>query len=186
MAILRYISGERPNVATISIVQGQFIYTTDTSETFYDTSYDTRMKTSKLQVIQSDSNRFALGDNVSESKVYYVQSTNQFYIYTQIKNWVPVNDSSEIEHILGDIRNVTPTTITIDGERFAPMTVASNVYTEDGETVEAKIRQISQIASSFDSIIVQKKGTRFTVPVPNDDYFNHPNLMLVFIGTVQI
>lgn len=186
MAILRYISGERPNVATISIVQGQFIYTTDTSEAFYDTSYDTRMKTSKLQVIQSDSNRFALGDNVSESKVYYVQSTNQFYIYTKIKNWVPVNDSSEIEHILGDIRNVTPTTITIDGERFAPMTVASNVYTEDGETVEAKIRQISQIASSFDSIIVQKKGTRFTVPVPNDDYFNHPNLMLVFIGTVQI
>lgn len=186
MAILRYISGERPNVATISITQGQFIYTTDTSEAFFDTSYDTRMKTSKLQVIQSDSNRFALGDNVSENKVYYVQSTNQFYIYTQAKSWVPVNDSSEIEHILGDIRNVTPTTITIDGERFAPMTVASNVYTEDGETVEAKIRQISQIASSFDSIIVQKKGTRFTVPVPNDDYFNHPNLMLVFIGTVQI
>ena len=186
MAILRYISGERPNVATISITQGQFIYTTDTSEAFFDTSYDTRMKTSKLQVIQSDSNRFALGDNVSENKVYYVQSTNQFYIYTQAKSWVPVNDSSEIEHILGDIRNVTPTTITIDGERFAPMTVASNVYTEDGETVEAKIRQISQIASSFDSIIVQKKGARFTVPVPNDDYFNHPNLMLVFIGTVQI
>ena len=44
------------------------------------------------------------------------------------------------------------------------MTIASQVYTDDGETLEAKVRQISHIASAFDSIVVTKKGKTFDIP----------------------
>lgn len=188
MASLKYLSSIRANVSQVPISEGQFIHTSDTNEVFYDIAYDIRFKTSKLTILTTDASRYALSNNsrVSNASIYYVKETNKFYTWSAQTEWVNVVATTEIRKYLGDFKDITPTTLVKGEERFAPLTIASQVYTDDGETVEAKIRQISNISSAFDSIVVTKKGRTFTVPVPFDDYFNHPNAMLVYIGSVQI
>lgn len=188
MATLKYLSSLRADLAHVPIEEGQFIHATDTNETYYDVAYDIRFKTDKLIILDADSDRYRLSNNsqASDSKIYYVTTANAFYTWSATTEWVNVVSTSEITKLLGDYKTITPTTLVKGEERYAPLTIASQVYTDDGETVEAKIRQISHIASAFNSILVTKKGKTFDIPVPFEGYFNHPNMMMVFIGTAQI
>lgn len=186
MATLKYLASERANLSQVPITEGQFIYTTDTREVFYDVAHDIRFKTNKLSLIDTDAERYRLSNNdqASTDLIYYIKESELFYIWAGA--WKNVVATTEISKFLGDYKNVTPTTLVKGEERFAPMTIASQVYTDDGETLEAKVRQISHIASAFDSVVVTKKGKTFDIPVPFERYFDQPNMLLVFIGTLQI
>lgn len=186
MATLKYLATERAHLAQVPISEGQFTYTTDTNEVFYDVAHDIRFKTNKLKLVDTDTERYRLSNNdqVSTDLIYYIKESELFYIWTGA--WKNVVATTEIARFLGDYKNVTPTTLVKGEERYAPMTIASQVYTDDGETLEAKVRQISHIASAFDSIVVTKKGKTFDIPVPFERYFDQPNMLLVFIGTLQI
>lgn len=186
MATLKYLATERAHLSQVPISEGQFTYTTDTNEVFYDVAHDIRFKTNKLKLVDTDTERYRLSNNdqVSTDLIYYIKESELFYIWTGA--WKNVVATTEIARFLGDYKNVTPTTLVKGEERYAPMTIASQVYTDDGETLEAKVRQISHIASAFDSIAVTKKGKTFDIPVPFERYFDQPNMLLVFIGTLQI
>ena len=186
MATLKYLATERAHLSQVPITEGQFIATTDTNEVFYDVAVDIRFKTNKLTLVDTDAERYRLSNNdqVSTDVIYYIKESELFYIWTGA--WKNVVATTEITKFLGDYKNITPTTLVKGEERFAPLTIASQVFTDDGETVEAKVRQISHIASAFDSIVVTKKGKTFDVPVPFERYFDQPNMLLVYIGTLQI
>ena len=186
MATLKYLATERAHLSQVPITEGQFIATTDTNEVFYDVAVDIRFKTNKLTLVDTDAERYRLSNNdqVSTDVIYYIKESELFYIWTG--TWKNVVATTEITKFLGDYKNITPTTLVKGEERFAPLTIASQVFTDDGETVEAKVRQISHIASAFDSIVVTKKGKTFDIPVPFERYFDQPNMLLVYIGTLQI
>ena len=186
MATLKYLATERAHLSQVPITEGQFIATTDTNEVFYDVAVDIRFKTNKLTLVDTDAERYRLSNNdqVSTDVIYYIKESELFYIWTGA--WKNVVATTEITKFLGDYKNITPTTLVKGEERFAPLTIASQVFTDDGETVEAKVRQISHIASAFDSIVVTKKGKTFDIPVPFERYFDQPNMLLVYIGTLQI
>ena len=186
MATLKYLATERAHLSQVPITEGQFIATTDTNEVFYDVAVDIRFKTNKLTLVDTDAERYRLSNNdqVSTDVIYYIKESELFYIWTGA--WKNVVATTEIAKFLGDYKNITPTTLVKGEERFAPLTIASQVFTDDGETVEAKVRQISHIASAFDSIVVTKKGKTFDIPVPFERYFDQPNMLLVYIGTLQI
>lgn len=186
MATLKYLATERAHLSQVPITEGQFIATTDTNEVFYDVAVDIRFKTNKLTLVDTDAERYRLSNNdqVSTDIIYYIKESELFYIWTGA--WKNVVATTEITKFLGDYKNITPTTLVKGEERFAPLTIASQVFTDDGETVEAKVRQISHIASAFDSIVVTKKGKTFDIPVPFERYFDQPNMLLVYIGTLQI
>ena len=186
MATLKYLATERAHLAQVPITEGQFIATTDTNEVFYDVAVDIRFKTNKLTLVDTDAEHYRLSNNdqVSTDVIYYIKESELFYIWTGA--WKNVVATTEITKFLGDYKNITPTTLVKGEERFAPLTIASQVFTDDGETVEAKVRQISHIASAFDSIVVTKKGKTFDIPVPFERYFDQPNMLLVYIGTLQI
>jgi len=186
MATLKYLATERAHLSQVPITEGQFIATTDTNEVFYDVAVDIRFKTNKLTLVDTDAERYRLSNNdqVSTDVIYYIKESELFYIWTGA--WNNVVATTEITKFLGDYKNITPTTLVKGEERFAPLTIASQVFTDDGETVEAKVRQISHIASAFDSIVVTKKGKTFDIPVPFERYFDQPNMLLVYIGTLQI
>jgi len=186
MATLKYLATERAHLSQVPITEGQFIATTDTNEVFYDVAVDIRFKTNKLTLVDTDAERYRLSNNdqVSTDVIYYIKESELFYIWTGA--WKNVVATTEITKFLGDYKNITPTTLVKGEERFAPLTIASQVFTDDGETVEAKVRQISHIASAFDSIVVTKKGKTFDIPVPFERYFDQPNMLLLYIGTLQI
>ena len=186
MATLKYLATERAHLSQVPITEGQFIATTDTNEVFYDVAVDIRFKTNKLTLVDTDAERYRLSNNdqVSTDVIYYIKESELFYIWTG--TWKNVVATTEITKFLGDYKNITPTTLVKGEERFAPLTIASQVFTDDGETVEAKVRQISHIASAFDSIVVTKKGKTFDIPVPFERYFDQPNMLLIYIGTLQI
>ena len=186
MATLKYLATERAHLSQVPITEGQFIATTDTNEVFYDVAVDIRFKTNKLTLVDTDAEHYRLSNNdqVSTDVIYYIKESELFYIWTGA--WKNVVATTEITKFLGDYKNITPTTLVKGEERFAPLTIASQVFTDDGETVEAKVRQISHIASAFDSIVVTKKGKTFDIPVPFERYFDQPNMLLVYIGTLQI
>ena len=58
MATLKYLATERAHLAQVPISEGQFTYTTDTNEVFYDVAHDIRFKTNKLKLVDTDTERY--------------------------------------------------------------------------------------------------------------------------------
>ena len=133
MATLKYLSSLRADLAHVPIEEGQFIHATDTNETYYDVAYDIRFKTDKLIILDADSDRYRLSNNsqASDSKIYYVTTANAFYTWSATTEWLNVVSTSEITKLLGDYKTITPTTLVKGEERYAPLTIASQVYTDD-------------------------------------------------------
>ena len=113
------------------------------------------LKTDKLIILDADSDRYRISNNsqASDSKIYYVTTANAFYTWSATTEWLNVVSTSEITKLWVTTNNHS-NYFSKGEERYAPLTIASQVYTDDGETVEAKIRQISHIASAFNSILV--------------------------------
>lgn len=188
MGSLQYVESLRKSLAEIEIREGQFVNCTDTHEYAYDPTYDVRILTEKLVVLNTNSDRSKAQNNntVRDNVVYYVKENQQFYVFVMGTGWKNVITSDQIAYIIGGYTTAVPATLTRGENKYAPMTIASNVYTEDGETVEAKIRQIGTITSSFEEILVTKAGREFGIPIPYPEFFNNPHMLEVYIGTVRV
>ena len=187
MAVLKYIESPRKDLGSIVIDSGLVINCNDSIEIFFDMTDEIRMQTEKIVILQLTQERFSLqqSNTASNAKLYYVKENESFYIYGN-DGWTVVITTNEIGHIIGNPKNIVPTSITRGDTTYAPLTLATQVFTDDGETVESKLDQIGQLSSSFDSILVTEASASFDIPVPYDEFFSYPNAMTVYIGTVQV
>ena len=187
MAVLKYLESPRKDLGSIVIDSGLVINCNDSIEIFFDMTDEIRMQTEKIVILQLTKERFSLqqSNTASNAKLYYVKENESFYIYGN-DGWTVVITTNEIGHIIGNPKNIVPTSITRGDTTYAPLTLATQVFTDDGETVESKLDQIGQLSSSFNSILVTEKGKSFDIPVPYDEFFSYPNAMTVYVGTVQV
>ena len=188
MGALKYTESLRNNLHEVTRSAGTTIYCTDTREVFYDASDDMRLLTDFIVMLNNDNERTQIVNNntVLEARIYCVRDARTFYAYTQNDGWQQLLSVEEASKYVGPITDITKATIMKDGKRIAPLTTANNTYLESGETVEAKLKQMGVIATSFRSHLVTETKKRFPIPVPFDNYFDMPNAFLVHIGTNYI
>lgn len=188
MGALKYTESLRNNLHEVTRSAGTTIYCTDTREVFYDASDDMRLLTDFIVMLNNDNERTQIVNNntVLEARIYCVRDARTFYAYTQNDGWQQLLSVEEASKYAGPITDITKATIMKDGKRIAPLTTANNTYLESGETVEAKLKQMGVIATSFRSHLVTETKKRFPIPVPFDNYFDMPNAFLVHIGTNYI
>lgn len=188
MGALKYTESLRNNLHEVTRSAGTVIYCTDTREVFYDASDDMRLLTDFILMLNNDNERTQIVNNntVLEARIYCVRDARTFYAYDANDGWQQLLSVKEASKYVGPITDITKVTIMKDGKRIAPLTTANNTYLESGETVEAKLKQMGVIATSFRTHLVTETKKRFPIPVPFDNYFDMPNAFLVHIGTNYI
>lgn len=188
MGALKYTESLRNNLHEVTRSAGTVIYCTDTREVFYDASDDMRLLTDFILMLNNDNERTQIVNNntVLEARIYCVRDARTFYAYDVNDGWQQLLSVKEASKYVGPITDITKATIMKDGKRIAPLTTANNTYLESGETVEAKLKQMGVIATSFRTHLVTETKKRFPIPVPFDNYFDMPNAFLVHIGTNYI
>lgn len=188
MGALKYTESLRNNLHEVTRSAGTVIYCTDTREVFYDASDDMRLLTDFILMLNNDNerNQIVTNNTVLEARIYCVRDARTFYAYDANDGWQQLLSVKEASKYVGPITDITKATIMKDGKRIAPLTTANNTYLESGETVEAKLKQMGVIATSFRTHLVTETKKRFPIPVPFDNYFDMPNAFLVHIGTNYI
>lgn len=188
MGALKYTESLRNNLHEVTRSAGTVIYCTDTREVFYDASDDMRLLTDFILMLNNDNERTQIVNNntVLEARIYCIRDARTFYAYDRNDGWQQLLSVKEASKYVGPITDITKATIMKDGKRIAPLTTANNTYLESGETVEAKLKQMGVIATSFRTHLVTETKKRFPIPVPFDNYFDMPNAFLVHIGTNYI
>ena len=191
MALLRYYETTRSLINEIDRAAGNIINCVDTGEILYDVSKDVRIITQHIKIYQTLEDLKAYRDSnnnkINSNLVYVVANTKRFYIFNNL--------SGEFENILtqDDASNyinswvgATPATIVKENKRYAPMSVANNIFMQDGDSVEHKINQLGLMTSSFENIQVTDTSKTFDIPVPFEEFFNYPHCMIITIGTTVI
>lgn len=169
-----------------TLERGQVILTIDTNEIYYDVN-DTLRKniTEETIVLELESNRLSI-TNPDVSKLYIVKETLKAYKYVD-GAWKEVTNSTAMSDYVGNFDMLVPTTIEQNGIMYAPRTLASQVYTEDGETVEERIKAIGKVSmGSVELIATVDKQTEFELTLPAENYLEAGNIIMVFIGSVWI
>ena len=188
MAKLVFISTNSAVMHTIEIVAGQVLYCADIPETYYDTTSGNRVILDKVVYSYADSDRLSIpAERLSSETLYVVTSTGSFYKWSLATEWVPVWYTADLYNVIDLVENLVPSTITQYGTSVAPRTLATQVFTKDGERVEDLLGDITRIGKTYRYIEVETEGqTEFDLPLPFNNYFELGNYIELYVGSVWI
>lgn len=176
----------RDEILLTNIVYGQIFYATDTKEVYYDNPDGTRMITTSIVPLLNDTEKDKLTFPES-NKVYLVLSSSKIYAYAG--EWVRIKDIIQVSEIILECTNLVPVTMKEGNTNIAPATVAYNVFTADGQNVEAILAEMAtkynlgaaKSVFSNESVIVLKGETEIEIPVPFENYLDSGNTFLLYI-----
>lgn len=171
---------------TIEIKQDQLVYCLDTKEAYYDISNFNRIQLNCTIQVEEEYDKDSIV-NKRTNKIYIVRRTNKLYRYTGNK-FSEVTSKLAIIDILVPAEELVPTTLNKKGINYAPKTLASMVYTNDGNTVEDVLRNIVDtedkkvlLYTRTEHVVATTYGQRvFTIPfpIPNYDLAKFPMLII--------
>ena len=183
ISILKLTENEIMNT---KIVSGQVLYSTDTKDVYYDHIDSTRMITTSIIPLSTElaKENYIITE---PNKAYLVLSTSKLYIYAG--EWIEITEINELTEILFDTATLVPIIMNENGVDVAPATVASNVYTEDGNTVESILSYLSNIASinasktkiEVKDVNVKAESLRVEIPFPFENYIENGNSVIIFL-----
>lgn len=165
---------------------------------YYDANETSRIKSAKFKY---EPNCASLEDLKllphSQSGIIYITSDGGFFIYDDIaKSWSSVEYLHEVSTLLGIYDTLMPATAynyDVNGIKvnYAFKTVASAVYTSNGDTVENAIRQISKSHIITAEVICTADGqTEFVIPYPEpftkETFLPQGNSFIIFIGSTLV
>lgn len=178
------------NLSTIPIVHGTVIYCTDSREYFYDINNIIRMQSSKIAYCTTLDD-FSKVTPV-QYNLYHIEESGESFKYakrimTEPFSFIKVMTTDDITEIFDTVEELIPTTIFLGGNKYAPRTLASEVFTNDGSTVEDKLKLVTRVAKAVRSVpATVYKQTVFTIPFPFENYIENNNIVEVRIGSVFI
>lgn len=186
MANLTHISTTSGSMHLTPLVFGQVVYCADTQESYYDTNNGVRMQLTNVTHILTEAEREDLR-NEKEDWLYVVFESNKFYKYSKSKNWKEIFYTDDMYNIIDIYEELVPGTITQFGNKLAPKTIASQVYTDRGERVQDVLDTISKIGYTVTNYTIPNDGmNEFPIPIPFEKYFELNNFMDVYIGSTWV
>lgn len=171
---------------SIDIKEDQLVYCIDTKEAYYDISNLNRIQLNCTIQLDEEYDKDSIV-NKKTNKIYIVKRTNKLYRYIN-NGFEKINDRLSVIDILVPAEELVPTTLNKKGINYAPKTLASMVYTNDGNTVEDVLRNIVDtddkkvlLYTRTEHVVATTFGQRiFTIPfpIPNYDLAKFPMLII--------
>lgn len=184
MADLVYISSSKNVMTDIPIIGGQIIHATDVNETYYDSGVGIRSKIGNVTYFYTEEDRIA-HQNPVQGQLYIVTSNANIYKYLLNIGWLKITTIDDMYDIVDTVDELTPGTIFRDGTKIAPKTLATNVYTSEGERVQDRLKTISKLGNTVVHTTIERNNiTEFDIPIPFVNYFELGNYMQIFIGSI--
>lgn len=85
------------------------------------------------------------------------------------------------------LKKMIPTTIVDNqGIVYAPRTLSTAVYTEAGETLDARLKSISKIGMAVRRVEVTDDSNIIKIPYPFANYAEQGNSFMLYVGTVLV
>lgn len=86
------------------------------------------------------------------------------------------------------IKKMVPTTIVDNkGIVYAPRTLSTAVYTEDGETIDVRLKSISKVGLAMRHVLAtEERQQTFTIPFPFDNYLSEGNSFWIYVGGIMV
>ncbi|MGL5752692.1 MAG: hypothetical protein ACRCXT_19295 [Paraclostridium sp.] len=166
------------------IIEGQILYCTDTKESYYDISNINRLTIGCTRQVNTYNKLVSIEKSIKE--LYIVVENNTIYRYFE-NNIIEVDDINMILDILVPIESMKALPLIQNGKNIAPITLASHTYTNDGDTVENKLKNIMSedkkvlLYTRTEYVIAINNGQRvFTIPypIPNYDLAIYPMVVI--------
>lgn len=185
MAKLVYISTTSVDMPSVAMSPGQILYCADIPETYYDTTGGYRVVLDNIKYCFSETDRADMSvANLRDDYLYCVTSNGKFYRWSLATDWRAVGYTADIYDIIDIMEVLVPSTINQNGTKIAPKTLATQVYTKDGETVEDALNDITRVGKTYRYLEIEIDGqTEYDLPLPFANYFGLGNYIEVYIDS---
>lgn len=120
------------------ILKDTLLYTIDTKETYFDLNNTERMQI-KTGIQYRDENQIFAAINPSPNKIFISKKTNKIYRRSD-KRFEEITNRSQLVDLLISVKEMKPVVLTEMGTNIAPRTLMSQVFGEDGRTLEEIIK----------------------------------------------
>lgn len=183
--MIKPISTYAYSLDSYEIIENQLIYCVDTREAYYDISNRNRIQIGCTIQIETEYEKNNLS-HIQKNKIYIVKETNKLYRYLN-GGFVNVIDKVSIIDILIPLDELVPVTINKQGINYAPKTLASMVYANDGNTVEDILKGMGSedkkvlLYTRTEHVVATIDGQRvfgIPFPIPNYDLAKFPMLVI--------
>ena len=189
MALLRPIETIESRLSEIAIKQGQLIFCTDTNNIYLDNCDNCRVHMADIIKLKSESDReFIIAPLIG--KIYLVEETNKFYKYNG-SDWETISVDISINADKVPHTDLVPCTLEKKNQAYAPKTLGSVVYLQDGKTVNDTITELKKQISiqpaltTLKNTVVIDKDTN-TVSIGIDNFNKTTDILFVYVNSTYI
>lgn len=180
------------SINSVFITQGQLIYCTDTLEAFYDINNTIRVNLATTRQLNTESLRTSLL-SPKTTLIYIVKETNKLYRYSEASGWIEFLTFENCTDLIYNATNLTPGVLSSGGIARAPMTITSQVYNNDGSTVEDTLNSLVNegmqvtLEKKTEHVLIESDGQKIIdIPYPTADYDIYKYPVMVVLGDTYI
>lgn len=180
MPFIRVTEATRSEISSIPIIYGQFTIAVDTMEFFYDNGQSTRLLSSSIRSIDTENERKTMS-SPEEDICYIVLESKNVYRYA-MNSWVMLRYTYEVNDILSPQTELVIGTLKENGEYIAPRTLATAVFTKEGDILQDRLDLMMSLGMSSTNITIDKKNQPLlsNIVYPFDSYNIVGNHMILF------
>lgn len=186
MALIKPIEVIQSRLSEVPIKHGQILFCTDTNDIYMDSSEGSRVQMSDIIKLATEEERESMFVPLI-GKIYLVEESNKLYSYNGL-DWETISIDISINDNTVEYTELTPGILEKKGVKYAPKTLASVVYLEDGDTVSNKIQQMEDSSSSLsytkNQTITHVETARIEIGISG--FNKDEDLLLVYKNSVYI
>lgn len=174
-------------ISNTAVSGGQVLYGTDSNKVYYDNTDNTRMITTSIIPLSTEITKDNYV-NPEPDKLYLVLSSYSLYKY--VGEWIRVTDTGQVSEVLFQRSMLTPIIMNENGVDIAPATIASNVFTEDGDNIEGILNNLlrlydinsNKLKVDIKTVDVPALSIRIEIPFPIENFLENGNSLIIFIN----
>lgn len=183
--MIKPIAIQASQLSSIDLIQDQLIYCTDTKEAYFDITEISRIQLGCTIQLDTEFDKNTIS-NIQTNKVYIIKETNKLYRHIN-GDFIEITQRATIIDLLVPMDELIPTTLTKKDINYAPKTLASLVYTNDGNTVEEVLKGMVNddkkilLYTRTEHVVATVDGQRvfgIPFPIPNYDLAKFPMLII--------
>ena len=189
MALLRPIETIESRLSEIAIKPGQLIFCIDTNNIYIDNYDNHRVHMTDIIKLKKETDRDSIIAPLI-GKIYLVEETNKLYKYNGL-DWETISIDISINIDQTPYTELVPCTLEKKSQAYAPRTLGSVVYLQDGKNINdtitelKKLMAVQPVLTSLKNTVVITKDTN-TVSIGIDEFDKDRDILFVYVNSTYI